>query len=295
MTDRGERPVVGQVGHFRGQPFGEEEIALGGRFPTVHQLPEQIGLPLHPFVKGQGDGGFHGLDDILRRPEPLEAAPMLLAKPVEQGGWRSNRAVADLDHRRVKPFAQIGDRAVDQSILRHDRVDQYHGLRVRCRHRLAENHHVERGLDPDQAGQALCPAGAGQQAKRHFGQAQPRRWRGDAIIADQCRLQPAAQRGAMDRGEDRLGRSFDAIEHIMQRYARQRLAEFTDVGPGDEGASGAGQQDAACHRVVQRAAYGLVQPITHGGGQGVHRWGIDRDDGDLVHDPDLNRGIYLHD
>ena len=63
-----------------------------------------------------------------------------------------------------------------------------------------------------------------------------------AVVRRQRDLQPAAERGAVDRGDHRLAAGLDAVAHLGQRRRLRRLAEFADVGAGDEVAAGADDQ-----------------------------------------------------
>ena len=126
---------------------------------------------------------------------------------------------------------------------------------------------VERRSDADQARQALRAAGARQQAELHFGQADLGRGHRDAVVAAQRHLEPAAERRAVDRGDHRLGRVLDRSSQLGQRSAiDRRLAEFGDVGAGDEGAAGADQHDgvtdasAARQPPARRAARRVALP-----------------------------------
>ena len=69
----------------------------------------------------------------------------------------------------------------------------------------AGGHHLQGGLDADYARQALGAAGAGQEAQRHFRQAQAGRRNGDAVVGAERDLKAAAQGRAVDRGDHRLG------------------------------------------------------------------------------------------
>src|SRR5205823_7306557 len=62
----------------------------------------------------------------------------------------------------------------------------------------------------------------------------------------------AAERGAVDRGHDRLRRILHDGQHLMQTGRLRRLAEFGDVGAGDEGAPRASQHDGFYFRIGDR-------------------------------------------
>ncbi|MNT11085.1 hypothetical protein D3C72_1459470 [compost metagenome] len=134
----------------------------------------------------------------------------------------------------------------------------------------AAEHQFERGLHADEARRALRAARAGQQAQRHFGQAQLGGGRGEAVVRRQGNLQPAAERGAMDGSDHRLGAVLDLQADLGQRGLLRRLAELADVRAGDEVAARADDQHAL------GAAVGLGR--IDGGGQAaahVHAQGVD--------------------
>jgi hypothetical protein len=118
----------------------------------------------------------------------------------------------------------------------------------------AAGHHLQRLLGADDARQALRAAGAGQQAEVHFGQAALGRRHGHAVVAAQRHLEAAAERGAVDRGDDGLVRSRSSCTSASR--APRRLAELGDVGAGDEGAAVADQHDRLDRTACDRALTG---------------------------------------
>src|SRR6185437_3994847 len=71
----------------------------------------------------------------------------------------------------------------------------------------------------------------------------------DAVAAGECHLHPAAQARAVNRGDDRDPQTLEAHEHILAHPAhplrldlRLHVAEFFDVGAGDERIRLAGRQ-----------------------------------------------------
>ena len=130
----------------------------------------------------------------------------------------------------------------------HDAVDEAGGQRVGGLDRLARDAHVEGLLDADQPRQPLRAFGARDDAEVHLGLAQLRVGHGDAVVPGHRHLEPAAERRAVDRHDDRLGRVFDAPAAARASRARRvaapgELLEAVDVGAGDEGASCAHDHD----------------------------------------------------
>ncbi len=125
-------------------------------------------------------------------------------------------------------------------------------------------------------------AGTGQQAEGDLGEAELRLGivQRDAVVAGERDLQPAAERGPVERGHDRLAEclqraqvGFDALDvgaelgHLVVSH----LAEQSQVAAGEEGVLRGGDDDAA-----DRVTLGLQS--LHGVGErglegGVHRVG----------------------
>ncbi len=97
-------------------------------------------------------------------------------------------------------------------------------------------------LRTDQARQALRAAAARQDADQHFGQADLGARHGDAVVAGERVLEPAAERVAVDRRDDRLLALRPARRPDARRCrAAGALAELADVRAGDEAAARADQ------------------------------------------------------
>src|SRR5205823_323373 len=57
--------------------------------------------------------------------------------------------------------------------------------------------------------------------------------------------------------------ALDQVEHLVEAGLPRRLAELGDVGAGDEGAPGAGDDDGADRRVGDRLGDAVTQPLAH--------------------------------
>ena len=79
----------------------------------------------------------------------------------------------------------------------------------------------ERRLERRHPRQPLRAAGARQEAELHLGQRDLRARRGDAVVAAERQLEPAAHRHRVDRGDDRLGRRLDRADHRARASARR--------------------------------------------------------------------------
>ncbi len=184
----------------------------------------------------------------------------------------------------VDRLAREGDRALAQLALLDELVDHAPGVRLLGAERRSRKDRLQRRLRADQARQALRAAGAGDEAELDLGQAELGRGNGDAVVADQRDLEAAAERCAVDRGDDRLRAVLDRGLRVRQARARERLAEFGDVGAGDEGAPGADQHDRLDGGIGRRLRMPSRKPVAHLRRQRVHRRRIDRQDGDVALD-----------
>ncbi len=103
----------------------------------------------------------------------------------------------------------------------------------------------------------------------------------------QRHLEPAAERRSVQRGDHRLRRVLDSIEDLGKVGRGGGLAEFGDVGAGDEGPPGADDNDRLDRAVRLRLLDAELEAVADGLRQRVHRWGVDRDQRDLA----LNRKV----
>ena len=88
----------------------------------------------------------------------------------------------------------------------------------------------------------------------------------DAVVAGERQLEPAAETGAVDRRDDRLGQRLDPAHHLLALEAQPlglglggERGELLDVGAGDEGVGLAGDEhhglrSSASSREPDRAA-----------------------------------------
>ncbi len=191
---------------------------------------------------------------------------------------RTRRSGRPSSSTRLSEVDRAGAQVID------DRVDQPGRCRRLGPELLAGRHHLERQLRSDEAWQALRTAGTGQEAELDLGQAELRRADGDAVMADERDLEAAAERGAVDRGDDRLRAVLDRRLDVGQRDAARRLAELTDVGPGDEGTAGADQDDRPNRGIGDRRGDGRREAVADLGRQRVDRRRVQRHDADVAVD-----------
>ena len=276
------RRVGRHVLDLGGFALGEEVIALGGRFLRGQQLAEQFALALHALVERQFDGGLDALDDVPRRLEAARlAGDRLLGLGEQLRRLERHGEVADAAQRRLlrQQHLGVGDRALQQ-VAFDDGIDDALALGLGGRDVTARQDGVERVLGAGEARQALGATGARQQAEMHFRQAHARGRQGDAIVRAQRRLEAAAQRRAVQRGHDQLGRVLHGCDDVVQVRARRRLAELADVGAGDEGAAAADQHDGIDVRIPAERLDAVLDAGAHRRGQCIHWRIVDGEDSD---------------
>ena len=246
-----------------GLALGEEDVALRGRLGAAHQLHEQLALEGHALGEGQ----------VARRPRPPRMQLRGASKPrnllrvrlaegrrTVPGLPRASAILSSRSRTRGEACPSAGPRSA-KAIASRDQP------RPRRRARrpgpcacaasapigLPGGDHLQRLLDADDARQALRAAGARQQAELHLGQAELRRRHGDAVMAAERHLEPAAERRAVDRRDHRLGRMSRSMSTSSRRpRLARRLAELGDVGAAGEQLARAGQHDRADRRIRAR-------------------------------------------
>jgi hypothetical protein len=135
------------------------------------------------------------------------------------------------------------DRRRAEDAGRHQLVHQPQTERLGAALALAGEDQAERRARADEPGQPLAAAGARDEAQLHLGEPELGLGMigGDTIVARERQLEAAAQAGAVDRGDDRLGQRLHPAHHLLPLEAqplRRALGseprELLDVGTGDE-------------------------------------------------------------
>ena len=109
--------------------------------------------------------------------------------------------------------------------------------------------------------------------KYYEAEADPGGSRGKAIMTAHGDLQPAAQGGAVDGGDDGLGRPFEAVNEIAggRRPRGARLVEFPYIGPGDKGPPRADQNQGGNLRIALPRRDGIHDALGHAKTQRIDR------------------------
>src|SRR5262249_38093878 len=105
---------------------------------------------------------------------------------------------------------------------------------------------------------------------------------GNAEVAGERDLEAAAERGAVDRGHDRLRRSLHLGQYLLQAGRLRRLAQFGDVGPGHEAAAAAGQPAGPDLGIRDRSLHAFENAAADRGAQRVDGRIANGDDTDGV-------------
>ena len=103
-------------------------------------------------------------------------------------------------------------------------------------------------------------------------------------MAAQGELEPAAQRGAVDRGDDGFFDVVQPIDHGHQMGLACGLIEFADIGAGGECASRADQHDRVGGIIRGGAFHAGDDALAHRMRQRVDRRVVDGQDGDPPRD-----------
>ena len=161
-----------------------------------------------------------------------------------------------------------------------DRVDETGRNRVTAFERPARHAHVEGLRDADQPREPLCAFRAGNDPEVHLGLANQRVGDGDAIVPRHRELEPAAERRAMDRHDDRLAAVLDPGEEVVKvggrsAIAPRRLLQAGDIGARDERLSRALEHDRANRHVLLRCRERLDDGVGHTGAERIDRRMVD--------------------
>ena len=188
-------------------------------FRGVQQLRKRGPLELHALIEGLEHGRLDRIDALGRRRIILGNRCDGGAGEIEErlGVRKGGRRVACLLQRQLA--VEIAFRKCDRRrgrVCLDDQVQQIRRLQLTRRDGIAADDHVQRAFGADEPRQSLCSSGARQQTELHFRQAELRRRRSHPVVADQGELQAAAEGGAVERRNHRLGRLLDLRAQIRE-------------------------------------------------------------------------------
>jgi hypothetical protein len=263
------------------QALGVEQMAQRTRLRPLAQLDADRRLPRQPLgerqVEREGDrlGGLH------RRHRPAGAPLHLRHRRIERGAVEGRRGA--LAGARVQPRISQAARAGDGGVAQVGRhlVHQPERHRLGRRHLPAGGGELERDERAGDARHPLRAAGAGNEADLHLRQADEPVRGDDAGVAAERDLETAAERGAVDGGDDRLRAVLDRQHKVGQARRRGRGVELADVGAGHEGAPLGGDHRGADGGVGPDLRQRLGEAATDGVGKRVDRRVLNQEQRDV--------------
>ena len=290
--DRPRRRLRRQTADLRRGTFGEEEMNERLGLLGLDALEEQRPLTLAALVERQRSGRFDRVDNLQRRHLLAPGLRRQLACRREQRRVLVRRAqvlrpLAGLaDTRGHRHVARKTNRALDEVAV-DDAIDQTGGVRITGLERLSGHAHVERFPDADEARQPLRALGARNDPEVDLRLPDQGIRHGDPEVSGHGDLETAAERGAMNRHDHRLGAVFDPRQervHVARRLAvaPRRALEAVDVGAGDERPAGAHEHDRRYRVVLLGSVEGADDGCRNAGTQRVDGRVVDGDDGDGV-------------
>ena len=233
-----------------GREAASRRASRSGRRPSRRQRPVKVALPgpcsRNDRTPMRGVVGAEHLDEqLLLEVEAVGQASVEAARrwPAWPGAWATTGAPA----RARRP----GRGPVEQLVGRHDlgRPGRWAAPRRRSTWRPVRIRSLARA-GPDQAGQALGAAAAGDDAEQDLGLAEP------GVVARRCAGRRPAPARSRRRGRSRRprrstmrGMAATRVERLEERRADRRgprrAAELGDVGAGGEDAVAAGDHHRA--------------------------------------------------
>ena len=260
------------IGHALRLTLAEEDMAQRKALLAFHQTGELLAFDQQPLIEGRGQGGAHRGHATLRAFLAAGALEQCCGRGVKGGHIGALDLVAAVAGQGkaaaiLRRLARPGDGALLQVALDHG-VDKAKLQGFARPHRLAGHDDLQRSLAADEARQPLGAARAGHEAALDLGQAKLGRGQRHARMAGQRHLQPAAQRAAMDGGDNGDLAVLDRVEHLGQRGRLAGLVELGHFGAGGEHPPRADQHNGP--RPLTRAALNAgQQPRAHASAQGV--------------------------
>ena len=232
--------------NFRDFAFGKENVNEGFGLVGEEALGEEALLFGYTFGEWELGGGFDRVDCSERSGHAAVFLASGFAGGREDCGVFFRRAefvvaLACLADGLGGNFFREGHRPVQQ-IAVDQPIDDSSLQRVARFDRSAIDAHLDCFGDTCETREALRACGAGDEAELHFGLADLRVTGRDAVVPCHCEFEAAAEGGAVDGHDHRLGAIFDSEQQRLEAVAAGGftggdLAEFLDVRAGDERAA----------------------------------------------------------
>ncbi len=264
------------------------------RFGRDDAIGEELDLAARSGVEVHREAGFDGVYGRKWGPRSACGLRQGIARGLNR--CQSGGAIADLVLELTGLAARAGcragpgegHRALEQIAL-DDRIDDALFVRARGCDKTAFCAHFQSEGRAAEAGQSLRPASTGDDAEQHFRLSDLRAGDGHAIMAGHCELEPAAERGPVNRRDERFADVLDGLQprvHDVRSLDRLlacfQLFEDVDIRAGNERRSSTDHHDSVGRRVVPRALDGVANAFGHPGTQRVDGRIVDSDDGDAI-------------
>jgi hypothetical protein len=189
------------------------------------------------------------------------------------------------EHRAPRELGGALAHPCGQLLRRHDLVDEPDAQRLLGPHLPSRQDHLLGPTRPDQTGQPLRAAAAGNDAEEDLGLAEHGPFGRDAHVAGQSQLAPSAERVPRDGSDGHARDRGDGVESAAERAADQAglafAAELGDVGAGSEEPIASGEDDRT-GRPGRELPGDRLELAQQSGGQGVHLRVVESDHGDAV-------------
>ena len=266
--------------------LGKELIHEGAVLPAVAQFVEPVGLDGEALVGRQGAGRLDAFHDLRRRVEPaarrrdrgIGIGEKLWIDAGHLLGHVANQPQGTLfRHNLAREADRTGFEIVD------DGIDGAPFQRLGRAELAAADDVLQSELRPRQAREALRAAGARQHAEINLRKTEPRVLNRDPPMAGKRDLEAATERGAVDRGDDRLRARLHGVLHVVERRFGEEHAvlKLGDIGAGDKGLAGADQHDRLGAPIFRGALEPFQERLAHLVAQRIHGRAVEREDGDV--------------
>jgi len=290
--DRARLCPIRDARHFGRLALGEKDMTLRLGLIAGDQFAKQVGFAPQPFVEGQDDGVAHRFNTGGGRFPAAQSPGQRLGRISKPLPDQLSLAIADEAQR--PPLANNTTREVDRSrgqVAFDNLVDDSIFPRLGRSDRLAGHDHPQCLLRSDKARQPLGAARTGQQAELDLGQTDACSRHRDTEVAGERQFEAAAQSGAVQRRDDRLRHRLDRGDDVVKARRLGRLAEFCNVGAGEEGAAGAGNHHRLDCIVVARLGQRLSESGPHLVLQRIDRRVVGGDDRDFTVATEIDAGV----
>ncbi len=280
--------ILEHAGSLAGGALGEEGMDQRLRLRRFQARVRKLTLSLAAFGERQGDRGPQRFQD--RERCGLIAAD--LAR-LQLPGGENRKVLLGSARMPVHPArlsigaaphghpARKSHRAREQVAI-YNSIDEPDLQRFGSAHRSSGHQHIDRLRQTHQPGQPLRALGSGDHPDRDLRHAHLGVAHGDAIVRGHGDFNAASERGPMHRDDRRFRAVLDRGQQRVQIGALARRREFGQVGSGDEGLTGADDDDGVHRGVGLRFLDGGREAFRDARGNGVDRGVIDCDDGNLA-------------